>query len=74
VAVEASGRNRFNILPNNYVLLSPKIPNQASFVQIDQKITGNSQESIPGIDSNIPDSGMAEAPTRNLPKTRRDRK
>jgi hypothetical protein len=55
-AFEAPGRNLLNLFRDSHVCFLPKIPNEASPAEIDEKITGNSDKRIPGIDRHAFDS------------------
>jgi hypothetical protein len=71
---EAANLNSFNISRNNYGCFAPKIPNQASFSKVDEKITRHFEKSTFRVNCNCLDSIPNQRQTSHLANARRNAK
>jgi hypothetical protein len=67
---EASRRDDFNVTPNSYRFCLPKISDDPSLVETNQKSARNSDIGIVGVNENRPDSRLRERQTAKLAKSR----
>jgi hypothetical protein len=58
--LETARSNGDNIVGNERFVILPKIQNKATALKISQEIAGNSEKSIPFVDSDLPDSRARE--------------